>query len=372
MRILMLSTSYPRDLSDWRGLFIRHLADALARSPSIQLSIWAPPGQLAADAHSIALREESEWLARLMLAGGVAHLMRTGGTKALLAPLKLLRLLRNVYRRHTEADIYHINWLQCALPLPSNGKPALITVLGNDMKLLSLPMMKTLLRRVMKHRKVAICPNADWMQEPLIAAFGDLAEVQAVSFGIDPCWYRIERELSPDHHAWLVVTRLTADKLGRLFEWSEPLFRDGGRELHLFGPMQETIAVPGWIRYHGSATPGQLANEWFPRAQGLISLSRHAEGRPQVMLEAMAAGLPIIASRMPAHEGLIDEGVTGHLCDSEEDFANALRQLDDVATNRRYGENARGWVAREIGTWNDCADRYARIYRQLLAQVAHG
>jgi len=225
---------------------------------------------------------------------------------------------------------------------------------------------------VMKHRKVAICPNADWMREPLVAAFGDLAEVQPVSFGIDPCWYRIERELPPDRRAWLVVTRLPADKLGLLFEWSEPLFRDGGRELHLFGPMQEAITVPDWVHYHGSATPERLANEWFPRAQGLITLSQHAEGRPQVMLEAMAAGLPIIASRMAAHDGLVDEGVTGHLCESHEEYANALRQLDDAVTNRRYGANARAWVAREIGTWDDCADRYAQIYRRLLGQVAYG
>ena len=368
----MTSTSYPRDLSDWRGLFIRHLADALARSPSIELSLWAPPGELAPGASSIALPEEANWLARLMLSGGIAHLMRSGGARSMLAPMKLLRMLRNVYRRHADLDVYHINWLQCALPLPSNGKPVLVTVLGNDMKLLRLPMMKTFLRRVMKHRKVAICPNADWMREPLIAVFGDLADVQPVSFGIDPRWYRIERALSPDRRAWLAVTRLTADKLGRLFEWSEPLFRDGGRELHLFGPMQESIAIPEWVHYHGSATPDQLANEWFPRAQGLITLSRHAEGRPQVMLEAMAASLPIIASRMPAHEGLVEEAVTGHLCDSREEYESAVRRLDETATNRRHGDNARDWAAREIGTWDDCADRYARIYRQLLGQSGRG
>lgn len=367
VRVLLLSTSYPRNLSDWRGIFMRHLTDALARAPQIELSVWAPPGDLASTAIAIAKPGEIEWLGALMAAGGIAHLMRSGGPKATLAPLTLLRLLGKVYRRHTDVDVYHINWLQCALPLPSNGKPALIAVLGNDMKLLRLPFMKSLLRRVLRHRKVAICPNADWMQEPLLEAFGDLAEVRPVSFGIDPCWYRIHRERLPDRRPWLAVTRLTVDKLGSLFAWSEPLFRDGTRELHLFGPMQENIIVPEWIHYHGSATPEQLANTWFPRAQGLITLSRHAEGRPQVMLEAMAAGLPIIASRMEAHAGLVDEGVTGYLCDSREDYANALLQLDDYATNQRFGEAARAWAAREVGTWDDCANRYATIYRQLLS-----
>jgi hypothetical protein len=39
MRVLLLSTSYPRDASDWRGVFICHLVAALARAPDVELSI---------------------------------------------------------------------------------------------------------------------------------------------------------------------------------------------------------------------------------------------------------------------------------------------------------------------------------------------
>ena len=293
--------------------------------------------------------------------------MRSGGVRAKLAPLKLLNMIGAIYRRHSEVDIYHVNWLQCALPLPDNGKPVLITVLGNDLKLLRLPMMRWLLRRVMRKRKVAICPNAEWMHEPLLAAFGDVAEVIPVSFGIDPCWYAIERVANERQPArWLAVTRLTADKLGPLFAWSQDFFSKGDRELHLFGPMQEEIHIPDWVHYHGATTPQQLAEEWFPSARGLVTLSRHAEGRPQVMLEAMAAGLPIIASRMPAHATIVTDGRTGTLCDSSQSYREALNRLQDIGTNLRFGAAARQWALEEIGTWDDCAQRYTRIYRHLL------
>ncbi|MFK2872295.1 glycosyltransferase family 4 protein [Dyella lipolytica] len=367
MRVLLLSTSYPRDTSDWRGVFMRHLVGALGRAGELKLSVWAPPGELPAAAIPIMTPHENAWLHQLMEAGGVSHLMRSRGKHAISAPLKLILMIRAVYRRHVDTDIYHINWLQCALPLPSNNKPALITVLGNDLKLLRLPFMKSLLRRVAKKHKAAICPNAEWMHAPLHAAFGDVAKVIPVSFGIDPCWYAIQRHLSlekPKH--WLAVTRLTADKLGPLFDWSRDLFSESGRELHLFGPMQEMIAVPPWVHYHGAVSPEQLATKWFPSAQGLITLSRHAEGRPQVMLEAMAAGLPIIASHMPAHATIVDDGNTGILCESYEDFQLALKTLEDNTTNVRFGSAARAWVSREMGTWDDCAQRYIRIYRSLL------
>jgi glycosyltransferase involved in cell wall biosynthesis len=194
-----------------------------------------------------------------------------------------------------------------------------------------------------------------------------VAEVRFVPFGIDPMWYRIKREESSEGPSkWLVVTRLTRAKLGPLFAWCAPLFDGQSRELHLFGPMQETIDLPDWVHYHGSASPNTLCRDWFPFAKGLITLSQHSEGRPQVMLEAMAAGLPIIATRLPAHEGIVIHGETGWLCDRQEDVAAGLICFENKQENNLAGVAAREWVSREVGTWDDCAERYAMIYQSLL------
>lgn len=349
---------------------MKHLVAALSRASDVRLGVWAPPGELPASATSATTTDDTAWLAQLMAAGGISHLMRSGGLGSLLAPVKLLRMIGAAYRRCRNVDLYHVNWLQCALPLPDNSKPALITVLGNDLKLLQLPFMRSTLRRVMRKRKVAICPNAGWMQAPLRVAFGDIADVIPVSFGIDQCWYDIERVMPTSRPMrWLAVTRLTTDKLGPLFEWSRDFFPGNDRELHLFGPMQEEIDVPDWVHYHGAATPQQLAEIWFPSACGLITLSRHAEGRPQVMLEAMASGLPIIASRMPAHESVVQDGQTGMLCDSPSGYRIALESLEEAMINKRFGEASREWATREFGTWDDCAQRYTRIYRMLLGEM---
>ena len=365
LRVLMVSTSYPKDLSDWKGVFIRDMARAIAAKNGIELHLWAPPGTLPDNVLPAATPAESSWLDQLMAAGGVSHLMRQGGIGSALAPAKLLYLLWKTYRRHGDVAVYHLNWLQCGLPLPDNGKPALLTVLGNDLKLMNVPLVRALLRRNMRSRPVAICPNAEWMRQPLEAAFGDIAQIKPVSFGIAPHWYEIER--SPANpHRWLAVTRLTADKLGPLFEWSAPLFAGGDRELHLFGPMQEQIEVPGWVHYHGSATPQELASRWFPGATGLVTLSRHAEGRPQVMLEAMASGLPIVASDMPAHASIVENRRSGRLCDSQDAYLEAIRQLEDPAINAQYGAAARAWARDDFGTWDDCAGRYVDIYKSLL------
>ena len=366
LRMLMVSSSYPADLGDWRGVFIRHLVDALARRDDVKLRLWSPPGEFPRNAAYATSPKEAQWLARLMSAGGIAHLMRTGGIRSLGAPVQLLRMLRRLYRRESAVDLYHINWLQNTLVLPRNDRPLLTTVLGTDMQLLKLPGMTQLLRRVFRQRRVAICPNAQWMLPELQRRFGDLATIRFVPFGIEPCWFELERK--PEILAkWLCVSRLTRGKIGTLFEWGEPFFSPGARELHLFGPMQQTMPIPDWVHYHGPATPESLCAEWFPKAKGLITLSQHAEGRPQVMLEAMASGLPIVALRSAAHEDLLQHKQTGWLCGNAEDVGRALDALDGAPANKKLGLRAKAWAQANIGTWDDCAARYFDVYKDLMS-----
>lgn len=370
IRALLVSTSFPADLDDWRGLFMRHKVDALARREDIDLRIWAPRGDTEGRVHFDLTEAEQAWLESLMAKGGIAHLYRQAGLRGMLAVLQLMRFLRRVYHRNADADLYHVNWLQNILPMPANTKPLLVTVLGTDMQLLRLPGMRALLRRVFRGHPTVICPNADWMVAPLQQAFGDVAGIEFLPFGIDPGWFRVARNPQHAPARWIAVTRLTRAKLGPLFPWCAPLFANGDRELHLFGPMQESIDLPAWVHYHGPASPDTLRDNWFPTATGLITLSQHAEGRPQVMLEAMASGLPILASALPAHASFMRHGETGWLCDASHQLVGGLAALEDAATNRRIGEGARAWATHEVGTWDDCAERYLRIYHRLLGAPA--
>jgi len=369
-RVLLTSTSYPSDTNDWRGVFIRHMVTALAARDDIALGVWAPPGPMPLQARDATTPGERIALAKLMAEGGISHLLRRERIRGLREAVRLIMGLRRAFRV-SPADVYHVNWLQCALPLPSDSVPLLVTVLGNDMRLLELPGIKAALRRVMRKRKVAICPNADWMAEPLQKVFGTMALIRTVPFGIDPRWYDLIREPSASRE-WLVVTRLTARKLGPLFRWCEPLFAGHpGRVLHLIGPMQESVEIPAWVRYHGTASPDELREKWFPRAAGLLTLSEHDEGRPQVLLEAMASGLPIIASRLPAHVDLISHDRDGLIVESPEELALALDRLDTEAENDRMGLAGRASARLAFGTWADCAARYATLYATLQTESPH-
>ena len=360
----MVSTSYPEDAKDWRGRFIANLVAALARKKEIDLGVWVPPGELPDNATAVAKRDDQLWLRKLSQQGGIAHLLKKHRMFAVGAVIQLLVRLGRCYRSQP-ADVCHVNWLQNVLPLWGTRTPALITVLGSDFGLLRLPGMTALIRAVLRQRRAILAPNAVWMQFELERLFGDLAEIRPISFGVDASWFSVMRCLPERGRNWLAVTRLTKGKLGKLFEWGEGLFGQD-RRLHLFGPMQEKIVLPDWVQYHGATNSAELLEIWFPQACGLITLSCHDEGMPQVILEAMAAGLPVIASDMSAHRDIVQHMKSGWLAVSHDSLKQGLDWLEEQKHNQEAGGCARDWVKASVGTWDDCADRYVAAYQKLL------
>jgi len=365
LKTLFVSTSYPADEKDWRGRFAADIIASLSNNNNIELRAWVPPGKMPTNVTNVATASETMWLKRMMMKGGIAHIIRDRGPLSSGTILRLLSNLRKMYKREIENDVAHINFLQNAIPLWGSSIPAAITVLGTDFRLLKLPGMIRLLRIVINQRKCIIAPNADWMVPKLKQSFGDIAEIRVVPFGVDNKWFKIKRKPQKNKtFKWIAVTRLTEKKLGPLFDWGKDLF-DKNNELHLFGPMQETLSMPEWVFYHGPITHDDLRGKWFPLSSGLITLSRH-EGKPQAMLEAMASGLPIIASDIPAHLDVIEHKVNGWIVSNPQDLKDAISFFSNYETQERVGEIARSWVLKNIGTWDDCARRFITAYRDLL------
>lgn len=106
------------------------------------------------------------------------------------------------------------------------------------------------------------------------------------------------------------------------------------------------------------------------RAADLFVLPSVREAHPLALLEAMACGLPVIATRLPgATDAIVDDGLTGKLFapDDEQGLAGALRELlADPAAARAMGERAREAVSAryDIGR---TADAWLDAYQAVLA-----
>lgn len=365
VKILLTASSYPNNQGDWRSVFIRHMAGSLARRKDIELDIYAPPGELPPEVHSVVPASDAKWLSRLMEMGGVAHLLRNHPIQGVYWGARLSSGLYHAYLRQEQTDLFHVNWLQCALFIPDKLQtPLVVTVLGSDFGLLKQKAIVRRLRSVFQKRSTIIAPNADWMEPQLNEMFGDVAKISTVAFGIDKEWFDLQRQPNNSVNKWLAIVRVTRKKIGPLFSWGEKIFSEQN-QLHLIGPMQEPIELPSWVHYHGPSNPQTLRSKWFPDAAGLVTLSEHDEGRPQIMLEAMAAGIPIIASPLAAHKELVSHGETGFIINNEQSFIQAIIDLQKPTLNQQMGAAARCSAKHHFGTWDDCAARYVRLYREL-------
>lgn len=76
----------------------------------------------------------------------------------------------------------------------------------------------------------------------------------------------------------------------------------------------------------------------------VMLLTSHREGMPNVVLEAQTAGLPVVATRAGASPQIIDDGVTGHVCEIGDIDALAFHIIDLLKAPelaRRMGQAAK-------------------------------
>jgi glycosyltransferase involved in cell wall biosynthesis len=228
-------------------------------------------------------------------------------------------------------------------------------------------LLSPLLHQVWR-RASAVVANSQGLRE-LAVAFDQRASIQVIPNGVELAAFKApQREWTPAR--MLFVGRLVYQKgLDVLFEalgglkevaWKLTIVGDGPRRGWLkeraaqLG-LGERIAFVGWLERE------QLP-EVFAEANLFVYPSRH-EGMPNALLEAMASGLPAVATQIAGNEELVVEGETGRLVPVED--AQSLRaalagMLEDGEKRKRMGAAGRLRVERDYG-WQRVAEDYLEL-----------
>jgi glycosyltransferase involved in cell wall biosynthesis len=101
----------------------------------------------------------------------------------------------------------------------------------------------------------------------------------------------------------------------------------------------------------------------YERADCLLNLSFY-EGMSNVVLEAMAHGLPVIASKVPGNTEVVEDKVTGFLVDinSSCQFQSVLKKIAlEPGLSKKMGENGRKRVETFFG-WEQSASKYENLF----------
>jgi phosphatidylinositol alpha-mannosyltransferase len=139
-----------------------------------------------------------------------------------------------------------------------------------------------------------------------------------------------------------------------------------GATLDLVGVRPGEVAPRARVRAHGRVTDDERAR-LLAGADVLCAPSLGGESFGLVLVEGMAAGLPVVATRIPGYAAVLPE-TAGRLVppDDEAALAGALGELlADAELRVRLGEAGRREAARY--DWSRVGDEIAAVYDEVLA-----
>jgi teichuronic acid biosynthesis glycosyltransferase TuaC len=120
-------------------------------------------------------------------------------------------------------------------------------------------------------------------------------------------------------------------------------------------------------------TPGFVSSEVvrdYMQAADILIHASHAEGLPNVVLEAMAVGLPVIATDVGGTREAVIDGFTGFLvkCRNWEQIVRPFQILiEDENLRRTMGREAQQFVSQRF-SWGQCADQWLEVYQTLTSK----
>lgn len=245
---------------------------------------------------------------------------------------------------------------------------------GNEPHLNSLHRLLTPIRHTVLRNSLAIVANSDGLRKMAEAA--DPFPVRTIPNGVDTAFFtpaRAGRETAQGARPFriLYAGRFQAQKNIPLLFQQLVQFPSASYELHLVGDgplnahlraLAHGLGIAAAITWHGWLSRSAL-REVYRSADCLVNPSLY-EGMPNVVLEAMACGKPIIASRVAGNDAVVQEGVTGFLFSLDEPATlhESLQiLLSDPNRAAQMGRHGREWAERNF-SWSRVAAAYVQLF----------
>jgi len=396
----MVTTSYPRFPGDGVGSFVEPIAKGIAaRGHDVHLvAPWHPSitrGKTEDGVHFHFFRYAP--IASLNIFGYAESMQADTalrGAAWAVAPAAMaagwFKALRVAQKRR--ADVMHAHWVipgGVMAAYAAGARPLVVSLHGSDVFVAERSAIARAAARAAFRRAGWITACSDDLRDRAVAIGADPARLEVVPYGVD------FTRFSPDPEARLAVRReLGLDEAPVVFSAGRLVSKKGfeylidaagqlaARQPSLRvliagdGDLRDALAAraarvaPGAVMLLGRRAQDDIAR--FAAAADVVAVpsvvdaAGNVDGLPNVALEALATGTPVVASRVGGLPSAIEDGVTGRLVPPGDPAALA-QAIQDLLANplaaRAMGEAARTRTIHEHG-WPHVVERFEAAYER--------
>lgn len=398
--VVMVTSSYPRFPGDSVGTFMAPIAAAVAaRGHEVHVvAPWHPLVNRPRSENGVHLHFYRYAPVSSLNVFGYAAAMRADvslrTTAFIAAPLALTAgwwAARRVARQHS-ASIIHGHWVvpggvTAALAAPH--VPLVISLHGSDVYVAErLAPARMAARAAFRRAGCVTACSADLAKRAV--AIGAAADrISVVPYGVDSSRFRpdaaarerVRHELRvpPDHLLVVSAGRLVKKKGFEYLIDAVTNVPDAVLALAGDGTLRDELraranaaGVDERVRLLGNRSHDRIA-ELFAAADIIVVPSVHddagnVDGLPNVVMEALATGTPLITTDAGGIGAVVEHGVNAELV-AERDagaIASALRRLQDPVARERLGRAGRALTEGQYG-WARTAEQFESAYERALA-----
>ena len=389
--ICILSHLYPVSSEDYKGIFVRDLAFSLVLK-GFDVHVVTPlrPGAQKEEIsdgikiHRYAFYswEKGQQLGQVK---GLPILM--------LGSLIVAGILRSVHLViKKKIDLLHAYWIvpggfMAAITGMLTRKPVVATAAGSDLNIAASNKVVALFARFTLKRILTLISVSRPLEEKarLLGISQSKSMVIPGPVGID-----MEKYASP-----ACLEKRSSKKIQLLYTGNlespkriDTIIRAAGRlktkgiEFHLTiageGLLQEdleylagSLGIKTLVEFKGRVDHDKIPD--LMQASHIFLHCSENEGLPVAIMEAMAAGLPVIAAKVGGVPELVKNGLTGYCLNFDDDkgFADKIMQLFEIDQTRiKMGQQARSFVENRFNK-KKIINQNIKLYNSILKRGKH-
>jgi glycosyltransferase involved in cell wall biosynthesis len=278
-------------------------------------------------------------------------------------------------------DVIHAHWtlngIIAGIAGIVTGRPVVTTIRGEDANRIQTSRFQRYLLRLCLKLSYAVATVSRAIDEQLLAKYPDSADkLHFIPNGVSEVLFSIPVADAKPELIILVLGSLIPRKGVDLILAAAAACKDKAWRIIIAGTGPEEAKLRALSAAQGIEERiffiGQIEPERVPEllstAHILIQAS-YSEGRPNTVLEAMAAAIPVIGSDIDGINELITHEKNGLLFPAGDvkTLATQLNRLLNVPELRRQlGQAGRKTLQEQHLTWPQCAATYAALYEEAV------